>query len=633
MSENHVEDANEAIDLYNRVISNPNSKSSTAYQCQANLASILSHIYKASGNAADLRAAALAYEQALSKLVPEQYPVDALDISRMLGRSYFILSDWESAAKALSLGLRALDILYRTQLTNRGQTTWLSKADNLHNMAAYALAKSGRLQEAVLVLEKGRARGLSQALELDELNLRCLVNQGHTELAEQYRVRAKQLEQLFQIQRCGDANRLPDNVLAPIMKNARKNFEAVVAAIRQLQGFESFLKSLTIEEICDVARDAPLVYITVTEFGGLALIVRDDENNTTTRIFLPQLTENALKKQAKRFTSKYAHWKHGETEICNDWFKVVDHTTKWLWEVCMGELNMELVHEHKAIIIPANLLGLLPLHAAWTVDRSTATGRRYALDQIDWTYAPNAKSLQKAQLLASQSDQNSLLAVEEPQPVSESPIPYSELEIQAVLRHFPQVKHLAGANATHTQVLESLPNSQIIHFSCHGSANRLHPLESGLLLANNETLRLRDLLELDLWKARLVILSACESGVIGTDLPDEVVSLPSGLLQIGAAGVLASLWNVNDASAALLMIRFYELWRLSPKECMPSQAICEAQRWLRDATKEELQQWIEKLPLTFVQKYVVQAGFSKFNPSDKPFEEPFHWAAFYAIGQ
>lgn len=58
---------------------------------------------------------------------------------------------------------------------------------------------------------------------------------------------------------------------------------------------------------------------------------------------------------------------------------------------------------------------------------------------------------------------------------------------------------------------------------------------------------------------RLALLSACETGLPGTQLPDEVVSLPTRLLQAGVAGVAASLWSVADLSTTLLLVRFYFL--------------------------------------------------------------------------
>jgi hypothetical protein len=52
-----------------------------------------------------------------------------------------------------------------------------------------------------------------------------------------------------------------------------------------------------------------------------------------------------------------------------------------------------------------------------------------------------------------------------------------------------------------------------------------------------------------------------ETGIVGTKLPDEVVALPSALLQAGFGGVAASLWSVADIRTAMLMKRFYRCWR------------------------------------------------------------------------
>jgi len=45
---------------------------------------------------------------------------------------------------------------------------------------------------------------------------------------------------------------------------------------------------------------------------------------------------------------------------------------------------------------------------------------------------------------------------------------------------------------------------------------------------------------------RLAVLSACETGLVGIDLPDEALALPTGLLQAGVASIVASQWIVPD---------------------------------------------------------------------------------------
>jgi CHAT domain-containing protein len=164
-------------------------------------------------------------------------------------------------------------------------------------------------------------------------------------------------------------------------------------------------------------------------------------------------------------------------------------------------------------------------------------------------------------------------------------------------------------------VLATLPHHTVLHFACHGSADFDSPLDSGLLMANDETLSLRDFFNLDL-QVRLATLSACETGLPGLTLPDEVVSLPTGLLQAGVAGVVASLWSVADSSTMLLMVKFYDLWR--KQNLAPSEALRQAQIWLRDSPEGEFE--------------ALSVGLYTVTPEQRCFEHPFYWAAFSYTG-
>ena len=131
-------------------------------------------------------------------------------------------------------------------------------------------------------------------------------------------------------------------------------------------------------------------------------------------------------------------------------------------------------------------------------------------------------------------------------------------------------------------------------------------------------LTLRDIFALNLADQaglRLAVLSACETGLMGSENVDEAVSLPTGLLQAGAAAVVASLWAVSDLSTMLLLKKFYELWQTENQS--PSEALRKAQIWLRDATEAELAPLLCKRPR---------------NPTDRPFSHPYYWAAFSYTG-
>jgi len=83
------------------------------------------------------------------------------------------------------------------------------------------------------------------------------------------------------------------------------------------------------------------------------------------------------------------------------------------------------------------------------------------------------------------------------------------------------------------------------------------------LLANDSTsgedgiLYSEEIFTLDL-DARLVVLSACESGLGKIKKGEGILSLTRGFLYAGADNVIASLWQVADESTSELMINFYK---------------------------------------------------------------------------
>jgi CHAT domain-containing protein len=212
------------------------------------------------------------------------------------------------------------------------------------------------------------------------------------------------------------------------------------------------------------------------------------------------------------------------------------------------------------------------------------------------------------------------------------PLPLARVEAQLTEHAFPaRPVTVQPDEATAERVLAEIAAADVAHLACHGFAELDAPLDSGLNLAGDEVLRLRDLLARRS-KLRLAVLSACETSMLGTELPDEVVSLPTGLLQAGVGGVVASLWAVQDTSTALLMAEFYRQWR--GERVAPPEALRAAQLWLRDSSNAQKSEFLLSrfdeglLPAQPVTE-LVNAIFDRGAEDDSHLQA---WAGFVYVG-
>ncbi|BAY85631.1 TPR repeat-containing protein [Calothrix parasitica NIES-267] len=170
------------------------------------------------------------------------------------------------------------------------------------------------------------------------------------------------------------------------------------------------------------------------------------------------------------------------------------------------------------------------------------------------------------------------------------------------------------------------------------------PQDSCLLLSGavendeldlNKCLTLGNLFERDfnLNQCRLVVLSACETGLIDfQNTSDEYIGLPSGFLYAGSSSVVSSLWTVDDLSTSFLTIKFIQNLKNVENISVPV-ALNKAQTWLRNSTKEDLQEWTGNLQLNnSLQQVQLMVFFKQIEADSKPFQSPFYWAAFTAVG-
>lgn len=425
------------------------------------------------------------------------------------------------------------------------------------------------------------------------------------------------------------------------IRAARRELDQVVKDIQNVEidgvrEFASFLAPPTMDDIAAAASGPPLVYLAAAELGGVALIVRGTD---VEHVPLPLLTAQDLRERVTAYLAAHGDDKDTAPRAAVAWRTELDDITRWLWPAVMEPVLLRIPPGGAATLVAGGRLGLLPLHAAWTDDPAGPTGRRYALDHLTLNYVPNARALSAARAMA-QGPAERLVTVADPLRTPPArPLEYAGTEAAAARAAFPaHCEPLEGAAADSPAVSAALRRADVAHLACHGEVDLAEPLNSHLLLAGTDRLRLRDLLAMRL-RLRLAVLSACETSVPGTDLPDEVVSLPTGLLQAGAAGVLASLWEVGDVATAMLMTEFYRRWRHQDSPVPPPRALIGAQVWMRDTTNEEKQRRYADA-LAADEPWLPRKAGRRFSlaltlhgdPKARSYQHPDHWAGFAYVG-
>jgi len=118
---------------------------------------------------------------------------------------------------------------------------------------------------------------------------------------------------------------------------------------------------------------------------------------------------------------------------------------------------------------------------------------------------------------------------------------------------------VVGRDVTMSAFRTAIRSRALVHFQGHAVHVPQEPLDSRLELAD-QNLTARDVFDLADLSADLVTLAACESASSTIAPGDEPIGLIPAFLYAGASSVLATLWKVNQASAAELMRRFYQQW-------------------------------------------------------------------------
>jgi CHAT domain-containing protein/tetratricopeptide (TPR) repeat protein len=243
-----------------------------------------------------------------------------------------------------------------------------------------------------------------------------------------------------------------------------------------------------------------------------------------------------------------------------------------LYDTLVGPAASMIPGGSKVVVVPdgdLNGLNFETLLAPGPGGSHDPSGPRlhYWIDDVTVTSANSIRMLSRVDPAVSAGNNKKLLLIGNPTAAGTG---YNTLvnafaEIRGIEKHFP-----AGTRTVVTQS-EAVPGAyqaespdefSYIHFVAHGTASRLDPLDSAIVLSpsaqnpDNFKLYARDIMRFPL-HARLVTISSCYGSGLRAYAGEGLVGLSWAFLRAGAHNVIGALWEVNDASTPLLMDRLY----------------------------------------------------------------------------
>jgi len=511
-----------------------------------------------------------------------------LRAARWLGHMLLEKQDWASAARAFASARAAFLDLFGQGLDETEARTLIEVADALFSEAAYAAAQMGDAEGAFSLAAEGKARMLSVALRLQTLDLPPGQRARLEDIRAQIREQDRRIEVAAGEQRAAALDavaKLRGELLALVQQGEAKSAPGGALALARSVLPEGGALVAPI-----VTGAGGKILVAAAAKGSPALTVLDLPDLTTDRV--EKLLRGAAKDDSGGWLGAYNINYLPKDEFRArraEWLSAIGGVGSKLWSLFADKLDAALkeqgVSEGAQVLwLPTGALGVLPLALA----EDPATRRRLG-ETYDIAAAPSLSALATAKAGIAATIQagppRSLAAVVNPT----GDLAFTEVEGALVASHFGgEAARFDRTTATPEAVLAGLRGKSAWHFSTHGFFDWANARNSGLLMKDKAPLTVGQLLDAgDLGHPRLVVLSACETGLYDTRRnPDEFTGLPAAFMALGASGVLSTLWPVDDRATALLIAKFYDLHL--DDGLAPAKALRAAQDWLRAATRAGL---------------------------------------------
>ncbi len=566
--------------------------------------------------------------RAMSGLLATQAPRGCVQAGTKLGGLLIERGEWAEAAEVYRKSLEAAALLFQTTPSRELREIETRGDGLLGRWAAIAFAHSGEPEAAVVALESSRTRELRFRLDPTGSDSEALEGLP-SELRKEY-----------------EAARAEFTATSPLASSGpdEARLQEALSAIRAHSGFTDFGRSTRIEDIgAAVEEGRPLVYVDPTPAGTLLLVVSREggarsiashflADVTSTEIFMRLLGADGEGELGESYLNAAGTFGERPSDLRRAWAGL----EPWIAEKIARPIARALgsTEARGATLVVCGPLVTFPVGAvSWTHEgRSTSL-----LEQVELRHAPSAAAAGQALARARESvgQEPYLLGLGDPA----GNLAAAGAEIEEIALHFGEARSLShGDRATAEALREEVGAATHLHLATHAGASVFAPEIVGIELADG-ILPPGTLWEIGPLRTRLTVLSACQTAVPDLGhLPGEAHSIATALLLAGSACVVATLWPVDDAATAMLMVRLYE--ELFQGES-PAAALRRAQFWLRDLTVEDERHYLSahpQLAAEFIRRRRARSepGARGRGPdagdTRKPYAHPVYWAGFLAIG-
>ena len=395
------------------------------------------------------------------------------------------------------------------------------------------------------------------------------LSEKHEKLASRYRDLRRKLEQTA----------LPDDFFKDQPQDKfflASEMNEVIAEIRQQDGLKDFLlPPLEAPKLQAYGAYGPVVML-VAGLGpttGYALVTSADS------IFNLPLREYTIKACRKHFEllGQALDPRQDQARAAESLFQVL----AWLWESAakpvldrLGVVGFPDPSDGPTRVwwITCSWVNRLPIHAAGDHLRHFRTHEPCTvMDRVTSSYSPTLKALKysrtRRQELVKQSNNTTeppialLAAMEETIDRPTLGDAVREVKcVQPILKPQFRICSFTNPPPTRKDIVTNLRKCTIAHLACHGEANPSDPLQSRILLQDwaRKSLRVSQLMKMDMENCQLAYLSACETAVNKDEkLAEEGLHISGAFQMAGVPNTVATWWEINDQEAAAVAEGFY----------------------------------------------------------------------------